>query len=268
MNNLFNLAYNCIMATEPMEKIQLTQMIAQAWTLGQLNLEPSGTIKSILIPGHPSSLRLVPPREVPRRNSLTPAGQAALLHALTHIEFNAINLAWDAVYRFRDLPADFYDDWIKVAQEEAYHFELLHEQLQQLGYQYGDFTAHNGLWEMAVKTAPARLERMALIPRFLEARGLDATPTLITKFQSQGLTTLVAILRIILRDEIGHVAIGSRWFNFCCQARGLDPEITFQNLVIQYLKGRVKPPFNIEARLAAGFTQQDLNNLSRLADSN
>ncbi|NJO14474.1 MAG: ferritin-like domain-containing protein [Thioploca sp.] len=265
MNNLFNLAYNCIRVTEPLEKIQLTQTIAQAWQLRQLNLESSEPIKSISIPGYPARLRLVPPREVPWRNLLTSEGQAALLHALTHIEFNAINLAWDAVYRFRDLPDDFYDDWVKVAQEEAYHFELLQQQLQQLGYQYGDFTAHNGLWDMAVKTTSDLLERMALVPRFLEARGLDATPTLITKFQSQGLTPIVAILKIILRDEIEHVAIGSRWFKFCCQARELNSEMTFQDLVTPYLKGRIKPPFNIEARLAAGFTQQDLNNLSQLA---
>lgn len=268
MNNLFNLAYTGIIATHPLEKVRLTQTIAQAWQSGQLNLEPAIPIKSILVPGHPPNLRLVPPREVPRRNFLTTEGQAALLHALTHIEFNAINLAWDAVYRFRDLPTDFYDDWVKVAQEEAYHFELLQQQLQQLGYQYGDFTAHNGLWEMAIKTAHTLLERMALVPRFLEARGLDATPTLITKLQSLKLTHLVEILQIILRDEIGHVAIGSRWFNFCCQARGLDPEFTFRQLIIRYLKGRVKLPFNIEARLAAGFTQPELNQLAKLAAAN
>jgi uncharacterized ferritin-like protein (DUF455 family) len=268
MNNLFDLAYSSIIATQPLEKVRLTQTIAQAWQSGQLSLESAAPIESILVPGYPPHLRLVPPREVPRRNFLTPEGQAALLHALTHIEFNAINLAWDAVYRFRDLPPDFYDDWVKVAQEEAYHFELLQQQLQQLGYQYGDFTAHNGLWEMATKTAHAVLERMALVPRFLEARGLDATPTLITKLQSQKLLNLVTILQIILRDEIGHVAIGSRWFNFCCQAQGLDPELTFQQLVIQYLQGRVKLPFNIEARLAAGFTQQELNHLTKLATTN
>ena len=268
MNNLFDLAYICIIATHPVEKVRLTQAIAQAWQSGQLNLEPASTIKPILVPGHPVHLRLVPPREVPRRNFLTTEGQAALLHALTHIEFNAINLAWDAVYRFRDLPTDFYDDWIRVAQEEAYHFELLQQQLQHLGYQYGDFAAHNGLWEMAIKTTHAVLERMALVPRFLEARGLDATPTLITKLQSQKLTHLVEILQIILRDEIGHVAVGSRWFNFCCQAQGIDPELTFQQLIIKYLKGRIKLPFNLEARLAAGFTQSELEKLTKLATVN
>jgi len=259
-NNLFEAAYRCIMATD--SKVQLSQTTVQAWQSNQLNLSASKAPVPILSPGLPPSLCLVSPRELPRRTLSTPMGQAALLHALAHIEFNAINLAWDAVYRFRDLPKAFYDDWVKVADEETTHFVLLHEQLQQLDYVYGDLNAHNGLWEMAVKTAHDVLIRMALVPRVLEARGLDATPPIIAKLQAQNLQTLVEILQIILHDEIGHVAIGSRWFFHCCAERNLVPETTFQRLVAQYFTGDIKPPFNIEARLAAGFSQAELEQLS------
>ncbi|KHD06801.2 hypothetical protein PN36_26280 [Candidatus Thiomargarita nelsonii] len=256
-NNLFEAAYRCIMATD--SKVQLSRTTAQAWQNNQLNLSPSKPPAPILSPGLPPSLSLVSAREVPKRTTLsTPMGQAALLHALAHIEFNAINLAWDAIYRFRDLPKAFYDDWVKVADEETTHFLLLHEQLQQLDYVYGDLSAHNGLWEMAVKTAHDVLIRMALVPRVLEARGLDATPPIIAKLQAQKLQTLVEILQLILHDEIGHVAIGSRWFFYCCAERNLVPETTFQRLVAQYFTGDIKPPFNVEARLAAGFSQAEL----------
>ncbi|MDM8560958.1 ferritin-like domain-containing protein [Candidatus Parabeggiatoa sp. HSG14] len=264
MNNLFDAAYRCIMETDLTEKVQLTQTTVQAWQAGELSLNTTNPAEPILMPGLPPNLCLVPPREVPRRSIATPTGQAALLHALTHIEFNAINLAWDAVYRFRDLPKAFYDDWVKVADEEAMHFVLLHEQLQQLGYKYGDLTAHNGLWEMAVKTQDDVLMRMALIPRLLEARGLDAVPPIIAKAKAQGLSLMIENLQIILRDEIGHVKIGSHWFFHCCAERGLNPETTFQNLVTQHFTSQIKGPFNIEARLAAGFSEQELQNLEKL----
>jgi len=258
-NNLFEAAYRCIMLTDSSEKVQLSQTTVQAWQSNQLNLSPSKPPVPILSPGLPPSLSLVSARKVPKRTTLSTAmGQAALLHALAHIEFNAINLAWDAIYRFRDLPKAFYDDWVKVADEETTHFLLLHEQLQQLDYVYGDLNAHNGLWEMAVKTAHDVLIRMALVPRVLEARGLDATPPIITKLKAQKLQTLVEILQLILHDEIGHVAIGSRWFFYCCAERNLLPETTFQRLVAQYFTGDIKPPFNVEARLAAGFSQAEL----------
>jgi uncharacterized ferritin-like protein (DUF455 family) len=263
MNNLFDAAYRCIMTTNITEKVQLTQTTVQAWQEEQLSFSTTNAAKPILIPGLPPNLRLVPPREVPRRSIATSTGQAALLHALAHIEFNAINLAWDAVYRFRDLPKAFYDDWVKVADEEATHFVLLHKQLQQLGYEYGDLTAHNGLWEMAVKTQDDVLMRMALVPRLLEARGLDAVPPIIAKAKSQGLSLMVENLQIILRDEIGHVAIGSRWFFYCCAERNLNPEITFQNLITQHFTSKIKGPFNTEARLAAGFSEQELQYLEK-----
>ncbi len=255
--NLFDAAYQCIIATDPSEKLELTQSTVKTWQLGQLNLNSSSSIQTILMPGLPNKLVLVTPTKVPRRKLSTLEGQAALLHAISHIEFNAINLAWDAVYRFRDLPRKFYDDWIKVADEEAYHFSLLNEQLEKLEYSYGDFAAHNGLWEMAVKTEYDVLVRMALVPRVLEARGLDATPPIIAKLKSQGLSHLVKILEIILRDEIGHVAIGSYWFKYFCEQRRLESETTFKKLKSEYFTGSVKLP-NVEARLAAGFSEAEI----------
>ena len=258
MANLFDTAYDCIMASHPLEKVRASQEAAQLWQNNQLSTTTSSTSVSILTPGQPVHLQLVSPKHLPRRKLSTLEGRAALLHALAHIEFNAINLAWDAVYRFRDLPKDFYTDWIIVAEEESRHFELLQTQLQHLGYDYGDFPAHNGLWEMAVDTAHDPLVRMALVPRVLEARGLDATPPIIAKLEQQDLQVIVDILHVILHDEIGHVAAGTRWFNYLCEIQQLAPQTTFPELIHKYFKGRLKGQFNVEARLAAGFTQEEL----------
>jgi uncharacterized ferritin-like protein (DUF455 family) len=208
---------------------------------------------------------LVAPRELPKRNFHAVEGRAALIHAVAHIEFNAINLAWDAVYRFRNLPKPYYDDWVRVADEEAYHFTLLRERLRTLQYDYGDFTAHNGLWEMARDTAHDPLVRMALVPRVLEARGLDVTPGMMARLRAAGDEDTVGLLEIILRDEIGHVEIGSRWFRFLCEQRGLVPELTFRELIDRYMKGRIKGPFHHQARLQAGFSAEELSVLERLA---
>ena len=188
-------------------------------------------------------------------------GRAALIHSLCHIEFNAINLGWDAVYRFREMPRDFYTDWIKVAAEEAYHFSLLRDHLRDMGYDYGDFVAHNGLWEMAIKTDFDPLVRMALVPRVLEARGLDVTPGIMAKLEEVGDEAAVAILKIIHRDEIGHVEIGSRWFNHLCLERGLDASETFEALISQYMKGKLKGPFDMATRRKAGFSEAELKYL-------
>ena len=162
-------------------------------------------------------------REVPRRSPFTPEGRAALLHAIAHIEFNAINLALDAAWRFAGMPRAYYLDWLRVAREEALHFRLLREHLRSLGHDYGDFDAHDGLWAMAEKTRDDVLARMALVPRTLEARGLDATPPMQAKLRRAGDARAVEILDIILRDEIGHVAIGNRWYRWLCARDGLDP---------------------------------------------
>jgi len=210
------------------------------------------------IPGRPALPELVAADAVPRRSPFTPEGHAALLHAIAHIEFNAINLALDCVARFPAMPECFAADWLKVAAEEAYHFGLVCERLAALGHRYGDFPAHNGLWEMAVKTDADLCARMALVPRVLEARGLDATPPIIAKLKAVGDEATVAVLDIILRDEIGHVAIGDHWFRICCAERGLEPESTYEVLIEAFEAPPPKPPFNREARLAAGFSEAEL----------
>jgi uncharacterized ferritin-like protein (DUF455 family) len=218
--------------------------------------EPAG------LPGRPARPRLVPPKDVPTRSPFTLEGRAALLHAITHIEFNAINLALDAVWRFAGMPVAFYRDWMRVASEEALHFTLLREHLRSLGSDYGDFDAHDGLWLMAQRTAHDLIARMALVPRTLEARGLDATPPLQAKFSRAGDARAVEILGIILRDEVGHVAIGNHWYRWLCERDGHDPVHLYAELARRYDAPRLRPPFNREARTAAGFTEEEIAWLS------
>ena len=210
------------------------------------------------LPGRPDRPRLVPAKDVPSRSPFTLEGRAALLHAICHIEFNAINLALDAAWRFEGMPSGFYEDWLRVASEEALHFSLLREHLLGLGHDYGDFDAHDGLWAMCEKTSGDILARMALVPRTLEARGLDATPLIQAKLTRAGDPRAVEILDIILRDEIGHVSIGNHWFHHLCDKRGLDAVQTYPPLVKQYEAPRLKPPYNEAARKAAGFTDAEM----------
>lgn len=216
------------------------------------------------LPGRPAQPRLVAPSAVPQRSPFTPEGLAALLHAVCHIEFNAINLALDAVWRFACMPPDFYRDWLRVADEEATHFGLLREHLQSLGHDYGDCPAHNGLWEMCVKTQHDITARMALVPRTLEARGLDATPLIQQRLRQVGTPAAlraVAILDIILRDEIGHVAIGNRWYAWLCAREGLEPVAHYRLLARTHGAPRLRPPFNDAARRQAGFSQAEIEYL-------
>ncbi|WP_322058243.1 ferritin-like domain-containing protein [Paraburkholderia sp. J63] len=214
------------------------------------------------LPGRPSRPELVEPRSLQRRSMSTPQGRVVLLHALAHIEFNAINLALDAVWRFANLPGAFYADWLKVAAEEAYHFSLLRQRLADYGHAYGDFPAHNGLWEMCERTSADVLARMALVPRVLEARGLDASPPIRARLKQAGDEESAAILDIILRDEVGHVRIGNHWFRYLCETRGLDPHAAWLALAAQYNAPRMRGPFNFEARRSAGFDQTELDALA------
>jgi uncharacterized ferritin-like protein (DUF455 family) len=216
-------------------------------------------------PGQPPSLILVPPHQVPRRRMDTQAGRAALVHALAHIEFNAINLALDAVHRFPAMPRDYQADWLRVADEEALHFSLLSAYLQTLGAGYGDLPAHNGLWDMALKSAHDPLVRMALVPRVLEARGLDVTPGMITRLRQHDDETSAAILARILDEEIAHVAAGSRWFEWHCSERGLEPLPTFRALLAAHGQAVLHGPFNHAARHEAGFSRRELEALEAMA---
>ncbi|MDD5388367.1 MAG: ferritin-like domain-containing protein [Gallionellaceae bacterium] len=226
------------------------------WRVGDLLAGDPGVPTDT--PGRPARPELLPPQAMPRRQLNGRENHAALIHALAHIEFNAINLALDAVQRFPDLPAEFYADWLKVAAEEAYHFTLLRDHLRARGKDYGDFPGHDGLWEMALKTAHDPLARMALVPRLLEARGLDVTPDIQRKLKGFGDAAGAAILDIILRDEIGHVAAGDRWFRHLCEQRGVQPEATFRDLLAMPGVPRPRRPCNETARLAAGFSEQEL----------
>jgi uncharacterized ferritin-like protein (DUF455 family) len=228
-----------------------------AWQAGERDIEAdAGPVLDE--PGHPERPPLAPPRAMPRRELSGPENHAALIHALAHIEFNAINLALDAVQRYAGLPPGFYGDWLKVAAEEAYHFRLLRDHLRASGRDYGDFPAHAGLWEMAERTAHDPLARMALVPRLMEARGLDVTPDIQRKLRGYGDRAGADILDVILRDEIGHVAAGDRWFRHLCAERGLEPEAAYRGLLALPGVPRPRPPFNDAARLAAGFSREEL----------
>jgi uncharacterized ferritin-like protein (DUF455 family) len=265
MNDLFEHASQCIAAADPDDKLRLTRATREAWLARRLELHRGGEPEPIGEPGRPARPELVHPSRVKQRKLTSEAGRAAFLHALAHIEFNAINLGWDAVYRFRDLPETFYDDWSRVAAEEACHFELLRGRLQQLGHDYGDFPAHDGLWYMARCTAHDSLVRMALVPRVLEARGLDVTPDMIRRLQVIGDMDTVAVLETILHDEIGHVEIGTRWYRYLCGQRGLDPVETFSRLLREHAPGRIRRPLNTEARQRAGFDHNELELLEQMA---
>ena len=248
---------------DALRKAEGTRALRNLWSAGRLMLHPELRItpdagRLSHLPGRPDKPLLVPPREVKQRSMANVEGRAALIHALAHIEFNAINLALDAIWRYPDMPEAFYIDWLKVADEESLHFMLLSSHLQSLGYAYGDFNAHNSLWEMAEKTAEDPLARMALVPRTLEARGLDATPAVRNKLAQTGDSKAAEILDIILRDEIGHVEIGNRWYRWLCDLRGVEPLPTYRELARRHKAPALKGPFNLDARRRAGFTEAEL----------
>lgn len=246
-----------------LELLALTDPVAKAQAVSAL--DRSGPIDGerefaapTAIPGRSERPPLVPHTQIKPGSPTTPRGHAALVHSIVHIERNAIDLALDICWRFAHMPEAFYREWLQVAFEEAYHFTLLRKHLLTLGYDYGDFPAHNGLWEMAERTKDDILARVALVPRTLEARGLDASPAVKAKLVSIGDHRAGEILDIILRDEIGHVATGNRWYGWLCAQRGLDPVATYAELTVKYQAPRLKKPFNLDARRAAGFSDAEL----------
>jgi uncharacterized ferritin-like protein (DUF455 family) len=254
-------ALHCLLETEPAAKTAAVAALAR--DAATLNLDPAATLAPQgPIPGRPARPELVSPRLVGRRSMATVEGRAMLIHALAHIEFNAVNLALDAVWRFSGMPAPYYLDWLRVAAEEARHFDLLAAHLLTLGARYGDYPGHDSLWEMVAKTEGDVLARMALVPRTMEARGLDAIPPLRAKLAQAGDHEAAAILDILLRDEVGHVEIGNRWYFHLCALRGLEPVATYDLLTVQYKAPVLKGPFNIEARRQAGFLEAELQRLA------
>ncbi len=258
-------AFDCLAQTNSVVKVETVRQLAKDWLAGEVLLDINKLIsESSPIPGRPEKPQLIAPRLLKHRAMNTLEGRVALIHALAHIEFNAINLALDVIWRFAEMPTQFYADWLKVADEEAYHFSLLNAHLQTLGSEYGYFDAHNSLWEMAERTKDSVLARIALVPRTMEARGLDASPQLIAKLAQVGDVAAIKILDIILRDEIGHVAIGNHWFNWLCEQSNVEPVTTYRQLAEQYSAPKLRPPFNMNARRQAGFTEVELEYLGTL----
>lgn len=266
MPTLFDAARECLDAADIDDKIALTHRHAAAFARGELSIpHDAPPPQAIRMPGRPERPLLVHPRDLPRRGFGSVEGRAAFVHSIAHIELNAVDLAWDAAYRFRGLPDDFYADWVRIADDEACHFTMLRGRLQALGHDYGDFDAHNGLWEMCEKTAHDGLARMALVPRVLEARGLDVTPGMIVKLRALGDDATVGILETILREEVSHVAAGSQWFRWYCERGGIAPEPKFRELLAEYARAVLHGPFNVEARAAAGFSEEELSALMQAA---
>jgi uncharacterized ferritin-like protein (DUF455 family) len=256
-------ALRVLLVREPARKAQEARRLdaTLADVAAELLPEPPG------LPGRPARPALVPPAALKPRSVATRQGRGALIHALVHIELNAIDLALDLVWRFAGMPRTFYVQWLAVAQEEALHFQLLHAHLQSIGFEYGDFPAHNGLWEMAEKTRHDLLARLALVPRTLEARGLDASPAVKDKLVRAGDHAGARILDIILRDEIGHVRLGNAWYREICRQRGLDPIAAYTDLAHRHGAPRLRGPFNLEARRAAGFDEEELALLAAGSES-
>ncbi len=264
MSGLHQAAAACLAEADPDLKVERGLDLARRWRAGACTLEADAPIRPVAAVGRPSRPALVSPRELPRRGT---GGERhlALLHAIAHIEFNAINLAWDAVHRFRGLPRAFYDDWVRVAEEESRHFLALRARLRDLGQDYGDLPAHDGLWQAATLTAGDPLLRMALVPRVLEARGLDVTPGMMARLDAAGDRATVKALEVVLAEEVGHVAAGGRWLRHLCRERGLDPEAAFFDILETRMPRVVRGPFNREARRAAGFSETELRRLEALS---
>ena len=267
MPSLFDAARACLDAAGIDEKIALTRRHAAAFARGELAIDDAPPPEPIGRPGRPERPRLVHPRDLPRRGFGSAEAPAAFVHSIAHIESTAGDLARDAASRFRGMPADYYADWVRIADDEARHFVLLRERLRAFGHDYGDFDAHNGLWEMCEKTSHDGLDRMALVPRVLEARGLDVTPGMISKLRGLGDDDTADMLEVILREEVAHVAAGSRWFRWHCAARGIDPEPKFRELLADYARAVLHGPFNVEARSAAGFSAEEIEALVQAADA-
>jgi uncharacterized ferritin-like protein (DUF455 family) len=252
-------------APDPTTKCERVARIGQAlntWSDGLEIVRPlSEEISDDGRPGRPARPDLVEPSKLAQRTMGNTQGRAALLHAIAHIEFNAVNLALDAAWRFEEMPALFCFDWLSVAVDEARHFGMIVRLLNDRSFSYGDFDAHDGLWEMAERTRGDVLERMALVPRVMEARGLDATPPIQAKLRQVGDQPAVDVLDVILREEVRHVALGNRWYEWLCSQRGVEPHAFFRETMRKHRAPKLRGQINRPARIAAGFTNEELDSL-------
>ncbi len=267
-NSLAEGAYDALIACDLDIKLQLTNQMAIAWEARKLSLLGSKRITAPNRPGRPEKPDLISPSQVKKRPLTSAKGRLALIHAIAHIELNAIDLALDIIVRFAHIkmPRSFFDGWVMVAKEEAKHFTLLRERLADLDASYGDLPAHDGLWEAASETGHDLNARLAVVPLVLEARGLDVTPPMVEKLRAAGDHKTADIFEIIYEDEKGHVAVGAKWFRFLCNKHGLDPSLTFNKLVAKHFRGHLKGPFNDRARCATGLTPLFYRSLSPLGN--
>lgn len=253
---LTDLAVGVLTTANGREKAAKSLAAAQAWFDANERGErlPLGNTPAPDMPARPDQPELLPPGKMPRRRTGKVEGRIALIHAIAHIELNAIDLHWEIIPRFADtkMPDGYYDDWVKAAAEESKHFNLLCDRLEAMGSFYGALPAHAGLWDAALRTSEDFLGRLAIVPMVLEARGLDVTPGMIQTFKSAKDPETVAALEVIYAEEVGHVAYGSKWFHFLCGRHELDPKTEFHRLVDQYFSGSLRPPFNDEKRAEAG----------------
>ncbi|MBV2361220.1 ferritin-like domain-containing protein [Thalassococcus sp. CAU 1522] len=256
MLSLSEMAVDVLTTADGREKTARSRRHAAEWAQARTGgaLPEIGRAAPPLRPSRPDRPALLDPREVPKRKPGSPQGRIALLHAVAHIELNAVDLHWDIIARFADvpMPPGFYDDWVKAADEESKHFNLMCDCLEEMGSQYGALPAHAGMWRAAEDTARDFMGRLAVVPMVLEARGLDVTPGMIEIFRKAGATAAVDALETIYAEEVGHVAYGSKWFHFLCGRHDLDPKAVFHDLVRRYFHGPLKPPFNEEKRAEAG----------------
>lgn len=262
--NLFKQVKKCIQINSIAEKTQTVLDTVADWQRGHFSIEEDFP-EDLLQPGKAKSITYVNPQKVARRSVFTPEGKAAMMHAIAHIEYSAIDLALDAVFRFQHCPRSYYQDWMQIAKEETHHFIMINQYLAAMDYTYGDFPVHGRLWEVAMETRHDVLYRMALVPRVFEARGLDATPAIIKKFTKIEDQAAIDILEFIEKEEVGHVKVGTYWFNFFCQQRGLDPEMTFKKILTESNDIYIKRPLAYESRKQAGFTDAEINFLDGIA---
>ncbi|MCW8880838.1 MAG: ferritin-like domain-containing protein [Sedimenticola sp.] len=261
MTTLYEEAKRCFLIADPDEKLDATLSVVADWDAGNLSLEGDDEPIAFAVPGRLDRPILVAPQQVSKRGFGSVAKRASLIHSLAHIELTAVNLAWDTIYRFRGMPRDYYADWVKCAGEESKHFFALRDQLRAMGFDYGDFTAHDELWGSAVETGHDLMDRMGIVHRVFEARALDVVPQTRAKFLELGDSKTASILTMIANEEIGHVSAGTRWFRYRCEQEGLEPDATFFQLLQQYLGNFPKGPFNRDARLQCGFSENELARL-------
>ena len=267
MDNLFKKAKDCFLIADPDEKIEQTFKLTSAWQAGNLSWSNEELIELFDEPGKLEKPEVVLPNELGKRKLGSEKGRASLIHALAHIELTAVNLAWDAIVRYRDMPKEFYDDWAQCAKEEATHFQMLTLRLKEMGYEYGSFSVHNELWKMAIETKNDLSDRMAVVHRVFEARALDVVPGTIKRFHGLGDQFMVKTLNIICDEEVGHVSSAGRWFRYRCEQQNKNSDAEFSRLLKVYLRSPPKGPFNHLIRLQAGFSQKELDFLDEKSPS-